>query len=346
MKPTISLGFAALLGAAGASLAIEPPESAAPIPPQPSPAEAAAPPVEETAEPAEPGLQPEAEVEAEPANPEPARAYLGVGGSQVPELLGEHLGLAPGEGVVVRSLDPEGPAAKAGLADKDVITRVGGKPVGSHEQLREVVSALKPGDGVDLDFIHRGEARTGRVTLGSAPAAPRIPGGRINGAGGLAELEDLMLDGMPQDQAKRIREAIEQNLKAFGGAEDAGKMEEMLGQQFQQQMQRMFQGLELPEALEVPQEEQGGIHLKSSSAIRMMDDQGSVELKSQDGGKTVRVFGKDGQIQWEGPYDTPQDKDAAPPEVRERIERLNIDMDFKGNGLRLRMLPKQGPAGE
>lgn len=341
MKPTISLGCAALLGAAGASLAIEPPDSAAPIPPQPSPAEAAAPPV---AEPAAPGLQ--AEVEAVPAVPEAPRAYLGVGGSQVPELLGEHLRLAPGEGVVVRSLDPEGPAAKAGLAANDVITRVGGKAVGSHEQLREAVAAFKPGEQLDLDFIHRGEARTGRVTLGNAPAAPRIPGGRINGAGGLAELEDLMLDGMPQDQAKRIREAIEQNLKAFGGAEDAGKMEEMLGQQFQQQMQRMFQGLELPEALEVPQEEQGGIHLKSSSAIRMMDDQGSVELKSQDGGKTVRVFGKDGQIQWEGPYDTPQDKDAAPPEIRERIERLNIDMDFKGNGLRLRMLPKQGPAGE
>jgi hypothetical protein len=60
----------------------------------------------------------------------------------------------------------------------------------------------------------------------------------------------------------------------------------------------------------------------------------------------VRVFGKDGQVQWEGPYDTPQDKDAAPPDVRERIERLNIDMDFKGNGLRLRMLPKQGLPGE
>lgn len=341
MKPTIPFGFAALLGAAGASLAIEPPDSAAPIPPQPSPAEAAAPPVAEPAEPA-----PRAEVEAMPAVPDSPRAYLGVGGSQVPELLGEHLGLAPGEGVVVRSLDPEGPAAKAGLADKDVITRVGGKQVGSHEQLREAVAALKPGDQLDLDFIHRGEARTGRVTLGSAPAEPRIPGGRINGAGGLAELDDLMLDGMPHDQAKRIREAIEQNLKAFGGAEDAGKMEEMLGQQFQQQMQRMFQGLELPEVLEAPQEEQGGIHLKSSSSIRMMDDQGSVELKSQDGGKTVRVFGKDGQVQWEGPYDTPQDKDAAPPEVRERIDRLNIDMDFKGNGLRLRMLPKQGPAGE
>jgi hypothetical protein len=333
MRTTLPFGFAVLLGAAGAALAIEPPDSAAPIPPQSGPAEAS-----------EPSLAPaedrELAAEEEPeATPEIPRAYLGVGGSQVPDLLREHLGLAAGEGVVVRSLDPDGPAAKAGLAGNDVITKVGGKPVGSHEQLREAVAALKPGDGVDVNFIHHGEARSGRVTLGRAPERPRIPGGRINGAGGLAELDDLMLDGMPQDQAKRIREAIEQNLKAFGADRGADGMEELMGRQFQDQMHRLFQGMELPEAGEAAE---GVMGLRSSSAIRMMDDQGSVELKSEDGGKTVRVFGKDGQVQWEGPYDTPQDKEAAPPEIRERIERLNIDMDFKGNGLRLRMLPRPG----
>ena len=86
--------------------------------------------------------------EAVPAPAAANRAYLGVGGSQVPELLGEHLKLEPGHGVVVRSLDPAGPAAKAGLVQNDVITKVGGKPVGSHDGLREAVSAMKPGDEV------------------------------------------------------------------------------------------------------------------------------------------------------------------------------------------------------
>lgn len=331
MRTTFPFGFAVLLGAAGAALAIEPPGSAAPIPPQAEAPEPAVAPEESAG-----ARNPEAAAEK---SPEPARAYLGVGGSQVPELLREHLGLAVGEGVVVRSLDPDGPAAKAGLAGNDVITKVGGKPVGSHEQLRDAVAALKPGDGIELNFIHRGEARSGQVTLGSAPERPRIPGGRINGAGGLAELDDLMLDGMPQDQAGRIREAIEQNLKAFGAEGGAEEMEQLLGRQFQEQMQRLFQGLEVPDQ---GGQADGALNLRSSSAIRMMDDQGSVELKSQDGGKTVRVFGKDGEVQWEGPYDTPQDKEAAPPEIRERIERLNIDMDFKGNGLRLRVLPGRG----
>lgn len=149
MRTTLPFGFAVLLGAAGAALAIEPPGSAAPIPPQSGPAEE----VEPSAEPPaalEDGGAARSDAAPEPV-PEAPRAYLGVGGAQVPDLLREHLGLAAGEGVVVRSLDPEGPAAKAGLAGNDVITRVGGKPVGSHEQLREAVAALKPGDEVDLD---------------------------------------------------------------------------------------------------------------------------------------------------------------------------------------------------
>lgn len=321
MKRNFAFGIASLLGAGAAALALEAPETAAPIPPQLTPGQAVA-----------------APEEMAPA-PAAERAYLGVGASQLPDLLGEHLGLAPGLGVVVRSLDPAGPAAKAGLADNDVITKVAGRPVGSHEQLREAVAALKPGDGVDIDFIHRGEPKAVRVTLGGAPVDP----GAVAGGAGLEPLDELMLDGMPEEQAKRVREAIEQNLKAFGGIGADGGIEGLLGDEIGKRMERMFEGMAVPDA---GADGGGALNLMSSSTIRMLDEEGSVELKSQDGGKTVRVFGQDGQVQWEGPYDTPQDKEAAPPEVRERIERLNIDMDFKGKGLRLRMLPKQGPAGE
>jgi hypothetical protein len=78
----------------------------------------------------------------------------------------------------------------------------------------------------------------------------------------------------------------------------------------------------------------------------MLNPDGSgVEVKTQDGGKEVRVLGPGGKVEWEGPYDTPQDKEAAPPEVREKIDGMNIDMDFKGNGLRLHMRPGPPPAG-
>ena len=66
------------------------------------------------------------------------------------------------------------------------------------------------------------------------------------------------------------------------------------------------------------------------STIRMMDDKGSVEIKSTGEATEVTVRDKANEIIWSGPWDTEQDKAAAPDEVRERIEKRNI-----GGGLKL-----------
>jgi membrane-associated protease RseP (regulator of RpoE activity) len=325
--------MAALFAASAPVLALEPPNTPAPIPPQPTPAEAVE---QEAMEPAAPAVDAAPEAIAPEARAA-AAGYLGVGGSQVPELLAEHLKLEPGSGVVVRSLDPAGPAARAGLAHNDVITRISGEEVGSHEQLREKVSALKPGTELDVDYIHQGEAKTTKVILGDAPAMP----GAIAGLEP-KPLDRLMLDGMPQDQAKRIQDAIQQNLQAFEGLQ--GQLdqlqgqeiipEEMLGKEMQKRMQELLKGMQLPDVMEL----QGGINLKSAGTFRMINPDGSsVELTNRDGSKEVRVLGPGGKVEWEGPYDTPQHKEAVPEEFRERIEKLNIDGDFKGNGFRLHM---------
>ena len=339
MKQSIACGYAAVLGLASGALAIEAPATAAPIPPQAPAEEVAAQPEEAPAPqveaPAPPVEMPQAGAEVPAAA---VRAYLGVAGSQVPDLLGEHLKLEAGQGVVIRTLQPDGPAAKAGLEVNDVVTKVGGKAVGNHEQLREAVAGHQPGDELDVDYIHRGEAKTARIALGSAPADPE---GGVAMAG---PLDQLMLDGMPQDQAKRIREAIEQNLKAFEGLGGEGALnpEELLGGEVQKRLQQMLEGMAMPGELKLPDIGNGQFQMKGTSAIRMLNPDGSgVEMKTNEGGKEVRVLGPGGKVEWEGPYDTPQDKEAAPPEVREKLDRMNIDTNFKGNGLRLQF--RQGP---
>ena len=76
MKQPFAFGCAAFAGLVSSSLAIEPPDTPAPIPPQATP-EAAA--VEEPAAP--PVEMPQAGAEAPAAA---VRAYLGVAGSQLP----------------------------------------------------------------------------------------------------------------------------------------------------------------------------------------------------------------------------------------------------------------------
>ena len=64
------------------------------------------------------------------------------------------------------------------------------------------------------------------------------------------------------------------------------------------------------------------------------DHEGSVEIKSSGENAEVVVRNKANEIVWSGPWDTEQDKAAAPDNIRERIEKLNIQMG-KGFSLRL-----------
>ncbi|WP_186135296.1 PDZ domain-containing protein, partial [Burkholderia gladioli] len=55
------------------------------------------------------------------------------------QTLASSFGLQKPDGALVSSVDPKGPAAKAGLQPGDVILAVNGRPVTSPEQLRDAV---------------------------------------------------------------------------------------------------------------------------------------------------------------------------------------------------------------
>ena len=69
-------------------------------------------------------------------------------------------------GVELTAVDAQGPAAKAGLRVKDVITNVDGQQVNTMEEMIVDIRTQRPGDVVVLDYV-RGSARAqARVTLG------------------------------------------------------------------------------------------------------------------------------------------------------------------------------------
>ena len=79
---------------------------------------------------------------------------------------------------------------------------------------------------------------------------------------------------------------------------------------------------------------------KFGGSITMADEQGSVSLKMTDDGKEVEVKDKNGKLLYAGPYETDIDKEAVPDEIRERIDRLGVENNFKG-GLRMRLNGKE-----
>jgi S1-C subfamily serine protease len=114
-----------------------------------------------------------------------AHAYLGVITSAVTPRIAQLFHL-PSSGLLVSSVDKNGAAAKAGVkggktkvivegesytVGGDVITAVDGKPVSQFEQLRDAVSAKKPGEKMKLEVFRDGSKKTITVTLAQAPGA-------------------------------------------------------------------------------------------------------------------------------------------------------------------------------
>jgi hypothetical protein len=99
-------------------------------------------------------------------------AYLGVGASPAPAVLRKQLGMSAGMGLVVDIVVPDGPAAKAGLQQYDVLQKLDDQLLINQEQLAVLVRSHKVGDEVKLSLIHEGKPATLAVKLGEHELEP------------------------------------------------------------------------------------------------------------------------------------------------------------------------------
>ncbi len=68
-------------------------------------------------------------------------------------------------GVIISTVTPNGPAAKAGLQPKDVIVSIDGQPIKDGDSLISIVSARSPGTRVNLGYLRDGKKQTAEVTI-------------------------------------------------------------------------------------------------------------------------------------------------------------------------------------
>jgi S1-C subfamily serine protease len=77
------------------------------------------------------------------------------------------VGLPELDGLLVRDVVDESPAARAGLASGDMIVAVGGQPVRTVDDLYDALQAAGTGT-IELSLVHGTEERTVQVALGDA----------------------------------------------------------------------------------------------------------------------------------------------------------------------------------
>ncbi len=97
------------------------------------------------------------------------RGYLGVllNQTDLDEELAREFGLPRAGGSLIAEVQPDTPAAKAGLKAGDVITEVDGRTVANNAALRNHIAMLRPGSEATLSVIRDGETLALTVTIGS-----------------------------------------------------------------------------------------------------------------------------------------------------------------------------------
>lgn len=111
---------------------------------------------------------PEPAEETEMGRVTPGRAYVGVLVEPLDPSLRAHLPQLLGEdrGILVRHVEPQTPAARAGLQENDILLDFGDKELGAPRDLVAAVGAASPGDKIPLRILRAGKAQSLDITLG------------------------------------------------------------------------------------------------------------------------------------------------------------------------------------
>jgi S1-C subfamily serine protease len=100
------------------------------------------------------------------------RGYLGVKTVTVTPALAQENNLGATRGAGIAGVEPDGPAAVAGLVQGDVVTAIDATEIRDADALRNTIAMIKPGTVVTLAVAHQGSGKaTIKAKLGELPDA-------------------------------------------------------------------------------------------------------------------------------------------------------------------------------
>src|SRR6201994_3678723 len=98
-----------------------------------------------------------------------SRGYLGAEIQSITPEIASSLGLKEPKGAIVASVVPNGPAAKAGFEQGDVVTAIDGKAIEDSRDLTRRVATDVAGSNVDFTIQRQGAPKTIKVQIGARP---------------------------------------------------------------------------------------------------------------------------------------------------------------------------------
>ena len=130
------------------------------------------------------------------------RGYLGVTIQAVGPDMAKAFGLPHGGGALIGDVQPNGPAAKDGLQQGDIVVALNGKPVSDADNLSVEISEMTPGTVAHLKIYRNGETMEKDVKLGTYPQSGQTSPQSNSGAG--AALQGVQVENLTPQMAQQL----------------------------------------------------------------------------------------------------------------------------------------------
>ena len=121
------------------------------------------------------------------------RGYLGVGLLDLTPELRQHFGAPAEAGVMVSAVEPDSPAARAGLRAGDVLTAVDDVAVDSAATVIQLVSGGRDGQRLEIDLVRDGVGDSAQATLSTRRRKQLDLGGLLRGPAAQRQRHELEL---------------------------------------------------------------------------------------------------------------------------------------------------------
>jgi len=253
-------------------------------------------------------------------------AFLGVQTAPVSRTLAAQLGLPRDTGLVVVDVVDDSPAA-AVLQEHDVLTKLDDQILVGQQQLSVLIRHRKKDDEVTLTVYRGGRKLELKTKLGErevpkpmtlGPGEPgEAPGFRFFSLDGpeVARLEKM--PGMEPGQVDEVIRMIGRNRGDWVARPNI----------------QVFRGRGQGATI---------LDLRQGNIV-YSDSEGSLEVRAEKGQRQLTVKDSTGAVTFEGPVNTPEEREKLPSEVKARLSRLEgVDLslepgeDFKAEGADLR----------
>src|SRR5438067_10360465 len=218
--------------------------------------------------------------------------YLGVETSQVPDVVSEQLGLAKGLGLVIEYVEPNSPAASAGIQQNDIIKMLNDQILIEPSQLRKLLQTFSEGTEVTLTILRKGKEQKITTKLAKKEVPQRhsmIPGGNHDWHWDFDETGDL------GEQMQELKEQLKEQL-----GDTRGIVRGAVIQAHEAARRAREDARRAAQEIHILSRDNGALKATNidlgNAQIVFSDDKGELKLENVDGKKLLTVKDPQGKL--------------------------------------------------